>query len=63
MLTRRALLASTSAAAPAPACVRARADTPKGTVMAKQIDDIISFDPAESYEFTNTRWTATAIAS
>ena len=22
--------------------------------MAKQIDDIVSFDPAESYEFTNS---------
>ena len=32
----------------------ARAATPKGVaVMAKQIDDIVSFDPAESYEFTN----------
>jgi peptide/nickel transport system substrate-binding protein len=30
------------------------ADTPRGVVvMAKAIDDIISFDPAESYEFTD----------
>jgi len=56
MLTRRALLA-TSVAAPAvlsEALGQARAATPKGVaVMAKQIDDIVSFDPAESYEFTN----------
>jgi peptide/nickel transport system substrate-binding protein len=52
MLTRRALLA-TSVAAPA-VMTQARAATPKGVaVMAKQIDDIVSFDPAESYEFTN----------
>ena len=52
MLTRRTLLASSVAA---PAVLRqARAATPKGiVVMAKQIDDIVSFDPAESYEFTN----------
>jgi peptide/nickel transport system substrate-binding protein len=55
MLTRRFLLASTAASVAAPAIVtRARAATPKGVaVMAKQIDDIVSFDPAESYEFTN----------
>ena len=52
MLTRRALLA-TSVAAPA-VLAHAKAATPKGVaVMAKQIDDIVSFDPAESYEFTN----------
>src|SRR5690348_71298 len=52
MLTRRTLLAS-SVAAPA-VLSQARAATPKGVaVMAKQIDDIVSFDPAESYEFTN----------
>jgi peptide/nickel transport system substrate-binding protein len=56
MLTRRALLAS-SVAAPAvlgETLGEARGATPKGiVVMAKQIDDIVSFDPAESYEFTN----------
>ena len=60
MLTRRTLLASTAAgvAAPlaAPALIKgAQAATPKNVaVMAKQIDDIIAFDPAEVYEFTNT---------
>ncbi len=55
MLTRRTMLAASAAAATAPAVLTgARAATPKGvTVMAKQIDDIVSFDPAESYEFTN----------
>src|SRR5690242_714928 len=55
MLTRRSLLASSAATLTAPAIVtKARAATPKGVaVMAKQIDDIVSFDPAESYEFTN----------
>jgi peptide/nickel transport system substrate-binding protein len=55
MLTRRTLLAGTAAAAAAPAILtEARGATPKGVVvMAKQIDDIVSFDPAESYEFTN----------
>jgi peptide/nickel transport system substrate-binding protein len=55
MLTRRALLAA-SASAPLSylALDRAFAETPKGIIaMAKQIDDIISFDPAESYEFTD----------
>src|SRR5579863_7924231 len=52
MLTRRTLLA-TSVAAPV-VLRQAHAVTPKGiVVMAKQIDDIVSFDPAESYEFTN----------
>ncbi|HVM79826.1 MAG TPA: ABC transporter substrate-binding protein, partial [Stellaceae bacterium] len=33
--------------------VAAWADTPKDTVvMAKQIDDIISLDPAEAFEFS-----------
>jgi len=55
VLTRRHLLSATAASAlllkVAPA---ARAATPKGVVvMAKQIDDVISFDPAEAYEFTN----------
>jgi peptide/nickel transport system substrate-binding protein len=32
----------------------AQAATPKGViVMANQIDDVVSFDPAEAYEFTN----------
>jgi peptide/nickel transport system substrate-binding protein len=55
MLTRRSLLASSAATLAAPAILtEARAATPKGVaVMAKQIDDIVSFDPAESYEFTN----------
>jgi peptide/nickel transport system substrate-binding protein len=55
MLTRRTLLASSAATLAAPAVIpAARAATPKGVaVMAKQIDDIVSFDPAESYEFTN----------
>jgi len=55
MLTRRTLLASSAATLAAPAVITAaQAATPKGVaVMAKQIDDIVSFDPAESYEFTN----------
>jgi peptide/nickel transport system substrate-binding protein len=56
MLTRRAVLAATAAAPVAAtlAATGARAATPAGVVvMAKQIDDIISFDPAEAYEFSN----------
>jgi peptide/nickel transport system substrate-binding protein len=56
MLTRRAMLAATAAAPVAAtlAANAARAATPAGVVvMAKQIDDIISFDPAEAYEFSN----------
>jgi peptide/nickel transport system substrate-binding protein len=55
MLTRRTLLATSAATLAAPVILtEARAATPKGVaVMAKQIDDIVSFDPAESYEFTN----------
>ncbi|HEY2619829.1 MAG TPA: ABC transporter substrate-binding protein [Acetobacteraceae bacterium] len=55
MLTRRALLATSATAVAAPAVLtQVRAATPKGVVvMAKQIDDIVSFDPAEAYEFTN----------
>ncbi len=57
MLTRRSLLE----AAVSPVILSAlggveaaRAATPHDiVVMAKQIDDIISFDPAESYEFSN----------
>ena len=56
MLDRRSFLAASSAAAlAAPALTRgARAATPRTiAVMVKQIDDIVSFDPAESYEFSN----------
>jgi peptide/nickel transport system substrate-binding protein len=55
MLTRRTMLAASAATVAAPAVLTgASAATPKGVaVMAKQIDDIVSFDPAESYEFTN----------
>ncbi|MBN8899286.1 MAG: hypothetical protein J0H35_14105 [Rhodospirillales bacterium] len=56
MLTRRILLAGSAGALSAPAILRpALAATPKNAVvMVKQIDDIISFDPAESYEFSNS---------
>ena len=55
MLTRRILLAGSAATVAAPAIrTDARAATPKGVaVMARPIDDIVSFDPAKSYEFTN----------
>jgi peptide/nickel transport system substrate-binding protein len=54
MLTRRGLIASTAAGTAALSWGVARAQTPPGiAVMAKQIDDVISFDPAESYEFTD----------
>lgn len=54
MLTRRAMLAASAAVITAPAAPFARAATPAGVaVMAKHIDEVISFDPAESYEFTN----------
>jgi peptide/nickel transport system substrate-binding protein len=55
MLTRRTLLAASAASAAVPAIhTGAHAATPKGVaVMARAIDDIVSFDPAESYEFTN----------
>jgi peptide/nickel transport system substrate-binding protein len=55
MLTRRLLLAGSTATLAAPYVAdRARAATPKNAVvMVRQIDDIVSFDPAESYEFTN----------
>jgi peptide/nickel transport system substrate-binding protein len=56
MLDRRSFLAASSAAAlTAPALLRpAHAATPRTiAVMVKQIDDIVSFDPAESYEFSN----------
>jgi peptide/nickel transport system substrate-binding protein len=55
MLTRRTLMAA-SAAAPLSytALGHAWGATPKGiVVIAQQIDDIVSFDPAESYEFSD----------
>ena len=57
MLTRRNLLAATTAGLAAPAIIRpAAAATPKNiVVMAKAIDDIIgAFDPGEGYETTNS---------
>ncbi|HEX3348936.1 MAG TPA: ABC transporter substrate-binding protein [Acetobacteraceae bacterium] len=52
MLTRRHLLA-VSAAAPALHLSPGRADTPRDAiVMGSQIDDIISLDPHESFEFS-----------
>ena len=55
MLTRRALMASGAAAAIGPVTTgRANAATPPNTiVIAMQIDDIISFDPAQAYEFAD----------
>src|SRR3954471_7800490 len=54
MLTRRTLLAATAGSPIALSAGLATAATPRDLiVMAKQIDDIISFDPAESYEFSN----------
>ncbi len=58
MLTRRALLGTTAGAAFAAAApdgaTRALAETPKNmAVMVKQIDDMVSLDPGESYEFTD----------
>jgi peptide/nickel transport system substrate-binding protein len=53
-LTRRATLAA-AIAAPALGAVPARAQSPAGViVMAKQIDDITSLDPAEAFEYTGT---------
>jgi peptide/nickel transport system substrate-binding protein len=56
MLNRRSLLAG-SAALPVLAALDvpgAAAATPKNiVVMAKRIDDIVSFDPGEAYEFTD----------
>ena len=53
MLTRRALMAAGAAAATAPlAANRTDAATPRDMiVVARHIDDIISFDPAQSYHF------------
>jgi peptide/nickel transport system substrate-binding protein len=55
MLTRRALMAAGAAATTVPlAARRARPATPAGMiVMAAEIDDIFSFDPAQAYEFTD----------
>ena len=54
MLTRRTLLASSAVVGVSARSIGAWAATPPGVVvMAKQIDDVISFDPAESYEFTD----------
>jgi len=57
MLTRRSLLASGAAigtGATVLGAPGALASTPPGiVVMAKQIDDIISFDPGEAYEFSD----------
>ena len=53
MLNRRSFLAATAATPIAASLAPARAATPRDlVVMAKQIDDIISFDPAEAYEFS-----------
>ncbi|MCB8877703.1 ABC transporter substrate-binding protein [Acidisoma silvae] len=59
MLTRRTMLTTTAGTAAAiglmpPGAASAWAKTPKNmVVMAKQIDDMVSLDPAESYEFTD----------
>ncbi|MFC4169000.1 ABC transporter substrate-binding protein [Teichococcus aestuarii] len=58
MLSRRSLLLASGAAAMAPAALPfagspAAAQTPPGVlVFAKQIDDIISLDPHEAFEYT-----------
>src|SRR4051812_46543869 len=53
MLTRRSVLAASAASPFALAARNAQAATPKDVaVMAKAIDDIIAFDPAESYEYS-----------
>lgn len=50
MLTRRTLLATTAAPL---LWTPARAETPRDTIiMAQQIDDLISLDPQESFEFS-----------
>ena len=56
MLTRRTLFAAGAAVAATPlvGTWHAEAKTPKGVfVMVKQIDDIVAFDPAQSFEFSN----------
>jgi peptide/nickel transport system substrate-binding protein len=54
MLTRRGLMAASAAAVAGQAAAgRATAATPSNMIIvAKQIDDSISFDPAQGYEFT-----------
>ena len=55
MLTRRSMLLATGAAVALPALATgpAAAQTPPGVlVFAKQIDDIISLDPHEAFEYT-----------
>ncbi|WP_159992912.1 ABC transporter substrate-binding protein [Roseomonas sp. 18066] len=54
MLTRRSLLLASAAAAALPATLSpAMAQTPPGVlVFAKQIDDIITVDPHEAFEYT-----------
>ena len=53
MLTRRSVMAAGAAAATVPWGGRARATPPGIIVMALAIDDIISFDPAQAYEFSD----------
>lgn len=55
MISRRTFVATATTSAGFPvASWHAAAATPKGIlVIAKQIDDIVSFDPAQSFEFTN----------
>jgi peptide/nickel transport system substrate-binding protein len=52
MLTRRALLATTAMVAATPLSASFAATPKDVVVMAKQIDDIISLDPQESFEFS-----------
>ncbi len=57
MLTRRALIGTTSAAAAISmdGVKAVQAATPRDVaVMAKQIDDIVSLDPHESFEPSST---------
>jgi peptide/nickel transport system substrate-binding protein len=54
MLTRRAVMASGAAIAVPIARRQAKANTPPNMiVMAMTIDDVISFDPAQAYEFSD----------
>ncbi|MFZ5792025.1 MAG: ABC transporter substrate-binding protein [Pseudomonadota bacterium] len=54
MLTRRRFLATGVAAATVPLALRkAAAASAQVVVMAKQLDDIITFDPAQAYEFSD----------
>jgi peptide/nickel transport system substrate-binding protein len=55
MLSRRALLAASAGVSFLSYDRLASAQTPAGiVVMAKQIDDIVSLDPAEAFEFSGT---------